>query len=67
MEVSDIEIEGEHSIVFDRSVINKSFAPVSTGKLNLRWVDAKSAFILEPVLDDGSAADNVFILVTPSF
>jgi hypothetical protein len=53
-------------VKFIRPVINEAFSPVSTGKMNLKWADASNAFILEPVLDDGSAVENVFILASPS-
>lgn len=53
-------------VKFIRPVINEAFSPVSTGKMNLKWADASNAFILEPVLDDGSAVENVFVLASPS-
>lgn len=53
-------------VKFIRPVINEAFSPVSTGKMNLKWADAGNAFILEPVLDDGTAVENVFVLASPS-
>lgn len=62
----NLVVDADLRVKFIRPVINEAFSPVSTGKMNLKWADAANAFILEPVLDDGSAVENVFILASPS-
>lgn len=66
VEIEDVEIEQEYSIKFVRSIINEAFSPISTTKMNIKWANEKSPFVLEPVLDDGSVMDNVFVFVVPS-
>lgn len=65
VDLEDSSFEGEHQVKFIRSVILKAFSPVATNKMNLLWNNAKRPFILEPVLDDGSVADNLFVLASP--
>lgn len=60
------EVEGEHTVKFIRSVINKAFSPVATTNMNLKWESATSAFVFEPVLDDGEPSENVFVLAIPT-
>ena len=64
--VDNLVIDQNYSVKFVRSVINEAFAPISTQKMNFKWLSEKSTFVLEPVLDDGTAADNVFVFVIPS-
>lgn len=59
-------VEGEYSVKFVRSVINEAFAPIATSKMNLKWNEENNAFILEAVLDDGTVADNIFVLAITS-
>lgn len=66
VEVEDMETDASYSVKFVRSVINEAFAPISTQRMNFRWLSEKSTFVLEPVLDDGTVADNVFVFVMPS-
>jgi DNA polymerase III sliding clamp (beta) subunit (PCNA family) len=61
-----LTVDKDIRVKFIRPVINEAFSPVSTGKMNLKWADSANAFILEPVLDDGSVVENVFVLASPS-
>lgn len=66
VQVITSEVEGEHSVKFIRSVINKAFSPVATTSMNLKWESATSAFVFEPVTEDGTGSDNVFVLAIPT-
>lgn len=59
------EIEEPIVVRFSRSILNEALGPISTNRFNLKWKDEKSAFILEPVFDDDTVADNVFLLAIP--
>lgn len=62
------ESEGlEKSLVvrFTRVILNEALSPISSNRIRLKWSDAKSAFIFEPVFDDDTAAENVFLLAIP--
>lgn len=50
---------------FSRSILNEALGPISTNRFNLKWKDEKSAFVLEPVFDDDTTADNTFLLAIP--
>lgn len=59
------EIEDPIVVRFSRSILNEALGPIATNRFNLKWKDEKSAFILEPVFDDDTVADNVFLLAIP--
>lgn len=67
VQVDNLTIDQSYSVKFVRSIINEAFAPVSTQRMNLKWLSEKSTFLLEPVLDDGTPVDNVFVFVIPSY
>lgn len=63
---SNTEVDEDYRVKFVRPVINEAFSPVSTADMKLKWVDQNKAFIMEPVLDDGTSVNNVFVLALPS-
>ncbi len=50
---------------FTRAILNEALGPIATNRARFKWRDAKSAFIFEPVFDDDTAAENVFLLAIP--
>lgn len=54
------------TVKFRRILLAKSFSPITTSIANLRWLNHKVAFLLEPVTEDGAIVDSVFSLVSPS-
>lgn len=66
VEGTDAEIEGDFRVSFNRAVLNKAFSPISTSRVQLRWLNESKQFCFSLVLDDDTIADNVFILVQPS-
>jgi hypothetical protein len=63
---SEVDVQSDQRVKFVRAVINEAFNPVSTATVRLRWNDEARPFILEPLLDDGTVQDNVFVLAIPS-
>lgn len=64
--VEEIEgLEETLQVQFTRSILNEALGPVATNRVRFKWKDAKSAFIFEPVFDDDTAAENVFLLAIP--
>lgn len=59
------EIDEPIVIRFSRSILNEALGPIATNRFNLKWKDAASAFVIEPIFDDNSVADNVFLLAIP--
>lgn len=59
------EIDEPIVVRFSRSILNEALGPIAANRFNLKWKDAASAFVLEPVFDDDSVADNVFLLAIP--
>lgn len=66
VETEELVTTENEKVNFVRTVINEAFSPISTEKMNLRWTDANKPFLLEAVLDDGTVADNVFVIAIPS-
>lgn len=64
--VDDLNLDEDQSIKFVRAVINEAFSPVSTERMNLRWTNGNMPMVLEPLLDDGTVQDNVFVFVMTS-
>lgn len=52
-------------VKFTRSILNEALGPISTNRVRFKWKDAKSPFIFEPVFDDDTTAENVFLLAIP--
>lgn len=50
---------------FSRLVLNKALGPIATNRFNLKWKDETPAFVLEPIFDDDTVAENVFLLAIP--
>lgn len=65
VEISDVSVDRTYTISFVRSFINEAFSPIATKSMRMKWLSEKSAFVLEPVLDDGHTDENVFVFVTP--
>lgn len=68
LRVSAEEIEGLDDVLtvrFTRSILNEALSPISTNRVKFKWKDASDPFIFEPVYDDGTSADNVFLLGIP--
>lgn len=57
--------DDDFTVQFTRSVINEIFSPIATNRFNLKWSDNAKPFILQPVFDDDTVADNVFALAIP--
>lgn len=53
-------------VTFTRAILNEALGPVSTNRVRFKWKDANSAFIFEPVFDDDTTAENVFLLAVPA-
>lgn len=51
---------------FTRSILNEALSPISTNRVRFKFKDANSPFIFEPVFDDDSSAENVFLLAVPA-
>lgn len=66
VEVSEHSVDADYRVKFIRPVINEAFSPISTGEMKFRWSNSKNAFVLVPVLDDGTDVENVFVLALPS-
>lgn len=47
---------------YNRVVINTAFSPIGTASVRLKWGANSTALILEPVAEDGTAVDNVFVM-----
>lgn len=51
---------------FSRSILDEALGPIATNRFNLKWKGVKSPYVrFEPVFDDDSVADNVFLLAVP--
>lgn len=59
------ELDAPVVVRFSRAILNEALGPISSNRFNLKWQDANSAFVLEPVYDDDSVAENVFLLAIP--
>lgn len=53
------------TVRFTRQILNEALSPVSTNRVRFLWKDGTSPFIFEPVFDDDSTAENVFLLAIP--
>ena len=51
---------------FTRSILNEALSPVSTNRVRFKFKDANSPFIFDPVFDDDTSAENVFLLAVPA-
>lgn len=61
-----VDTDEEYSIKFVRSVLKDAFHPISTEKMNVKFKDKSSAFVLESILDNGEVDENVFVLTLPA-
>lgn len=66
--VSEFTVAGDkktHELSFHRKILDEILTPISTARFNLKWGSDESRWVtLEPVFDDDSVADNVFLLAT---
>lgn len=67
---SNASLDQDYEVKFLRTVIAKAFHPIATERMNLRWgvneAGQVNVFILEPVLDDGTVDDSVFVSLMTS-
>lgn len=66
VEATEVELEEDFTVKFVYSIISEAFSPISTNRMNMKWATAKSPFLLEAVLDDGTVNDNVFVFAMTS-
>ena len=66
VEVSESDFDGELEVTFNRANIKAGFSPVATEYVRIGFSGAEDSFRLEPIAPDGTAVDNVFVMVVPS-
>ena len=61
---SDLNYTGDdtYQAKFLRATINESFSPIGTNDVRLKWGTNSSAFVFEPVTEDGKSVENVFVM-----
>ncbi len=64
--VNDLTVDRDYTVKFVRSIINEAFHPVSTAQVKLKWKVDGTTYLLEPILDDGTVQDNVFVFFISS-
>ena len=66
LEGLNYESDEPYTAKFSRTVINSAFHPVATSDVRLKWGTDSTAFIFEPVTENGDNVSNVFIMVALS-
>lgn len=66
VETTDLDLAQDYTVKFVRSIINEAFHPIATEKLNVKWQEEAKTFVFEPVMDDGTILDNVFVFFVSS-